>query len=100
MAWGPMGQKTTLYHGPNKVPAIAGFESLVDDYCNEMARIGMSLIDAFEVAFDLNGLSQKFASDPSWLLMCVSYPPTPNAVIIAEKAVVVTIVLLAHSVVN
>ena len=77
LAWGPMGRKRTLYHGPNKVPAIADFESSVNEYCTDMARIGLALIDAFEVAFQLDGLRQKFAADPSWLLMCVSYPPTP-----------------------
>ena len=64
MAWGPIGGEVNLYHGPNKVPELDNFESIVNGYCETMTEIGFKLIDAFELAFNLNGLREKFASEP------------------------------------
>ena len=46
------------------MPDIDQFEPIVNDYCTTMVEIGLKLIDAFEAAFNLTGLRDKFAAHP------------------------------------
>ena len=67
-AWGPgllRGSISTWYHGPNLIPEdIDKMEEIFDAYCNNMKQFGLSLLQAFEDAFDISGhLMTKFSQE-------------------------------------
>ena len=65
-AWGQgllRGSISTWYHGPNLIPDdLIDIQDTFDSYCSEMKQIGLSLLQAFEDAFDIPGcLVSKFS---------------------------------------
>jgi len=43
-----------------------------------MAEIGLNLVKAFEAAFNSTSLVDAFTEEATWVLLCASYPPTPD----------------------
>ena len=65
-AWGQgllRGSISTWYHGPNLIPDdLTDIQNTFDSYCSKMKEIGLSLLQAFEDAFDIPGcLVTKFS---------------------------------------
>ena len=63
--WGPgllRGSISTWYHGPNLIPDdIDQIQEIFDAYCAKMMQFGISLLQAFEDAFNIPGyLMTKF----------------------------------------
>ena len=67
-AWGQgllRGTKSTWYHGPNMIPDdLDQIQEVFDSYCSKMKDFGLSLLQAFEDAFDIPGyLVTKFSQE-------------------------------------
>ena len=57
--WGQplfQGKIETLYHGANKIPDVADFESIYNNYCSKMLYIGSTLVKTFQRIFQLDDL--------------------------------------------
>ena len=67
-AWGQgflRGSISTWYHGPNLIPDdLVQIQEVFDAYCSKMKEFGLSLLQAFEDAFDIPGhLVTKFSQE-------------------------------------